>query len=51
MLGHDASFGYINAIKYAEQSTLLDKKTGIVSKNKINWMLLVNLWTLHIFKI
>jgi hypothetical protein len=28
MLGHDASFGYINAIKYAEQSALLEKKTG-----------------------
>lgn len=31
MLGHDASFGYINAINYAEQSAVLDKKTGIES--------------------
>jgi hypothetical protein len=30
MLGHDASFGYINAINYAEQSALLDKKTGML---------------------
>ncbi|XP_028397064.1 AP-4 complex subunit epsilon-like [Dendronephthya gigantea] len=31
MLGHDASFGYINAIKYSEQSALLDKKTGYLA--------------------
>ena len=29
VFGQDASFGYINAIKFAEQTLLLDKKIGI----------------------
>ena len=28
MLGQDASFGYIHAIKFAQRSSLLEKRTG-----------------------
>ena len=29
MLGHDASFGFMHAVKYTERRKLMDKKLGI----------------------
>lgn len=44
MLGYDASFGYIHAIKLAQQGNLLEKRVGM-------YMLKTSVFTVLFFKV